>query len=180
MHHCTFVFLVTVLHWQHVVLLYWTNIARTFSTFPTAKLLVATRCYYYCFFRLFGFIPSLQVLKVLLFFNEISCCIGDASTWIIGILFYHKPNICPNGESKMTPLNKINPQTNKIKPQTVVSRTQFVILATWMVNLSHVLTAVPLQATFLPALQFLQRCLTPRWDRRDTDEKNLVDNASKY
>lgn len=35
---------------------------------------------------------------------------------------------------KLTPLNKINPQTNKIKPQTVVSRTSFVILASLMFN----------------------------------------------
>lgn len=80
----------------------------------------------------------------------------------MGIPFKHKPSICPNGETKLTPLNKINPQTNKIKPQTVVSRNSFVILASLMFNFSHVPVAVPLQANFLPALQFLQRCLTLR------------------
>lgn len=49
-----------------------------------------------------------------------------------------------------------------------------------MFNFSHVPVAVPQQANFLPALQFLQRCLTLRWDRKDTDKINLVDNALKY
>lgn len=53
-----------------------------------------------------------------------------------------------------------SPRT-KIKPQTVVSRTPLVTLASLMVKPSRVPIVVPLQVNFLPALLFLQRCLTP-------------------